>query len=153
MLEVIVGAVSFLSAILIIILCSRFFPKQMASWLIDTKESPLKETEEFLSKIREAVVDQVLNKQPRLFDAIAKQRMILANQEREPVAIFLNPEIFKELLRNSLNNEHLDEVDSLYEAMHELDMPIGYLGELPMYVTELLKNAPVFIAGGINWEI
>jgi len=31
-------------------------------------------------------------------------------------------------------------------------MPIGHLGELPIYVSELLVTAPVFIAGGISWS-
>ncbi len=163
-LEVIAGIVT---AAVIMVLGLKFFPGQIILWLInnlkgldniknlvnDTKENPLKATEEFLSNIREVIVDQILNKQPRLFEAIAKQRIILANQEREPVAIFLNPEIFKELLRNSLNSGHLDEVENLYEAIRELDMPIGHLGELPIYVTERLKRAPVFIAGGINWSL
>jgi len=118
-----------------------------------SEENPLKATEEFLSNIREAIVDQILNKQPRLFEAIAKQRSILANQDRDPIAIFLNPEIFKELLRNALGKDHFEEVENLYKAIHALDMPIGHLGDLPIYVTPLLTRAPVFVAGGINWTI
>ena len=114
---------------------------------------PLKSTEEFLSNIREAVIDQILNNQPQLFAAIAKQRIILADQEREPVAIFLNKSIFKQLLCESLGTDHQDEVDDLYDAMHGLDMPVGHLGALPIYVTELLKQAPIFVAGGIQWTM
>ncbi len=120
---------------------------------------PLKATEKLLIDLREAVVNQILNHQPQLFDAIAKQRIILANQKRAPVAIFLSVEPFKGLLLNALSgayhpsNEQLDKVESLYEAIQGLDMPIGHLGDLPIYVTELLVDAPVFIAGGISWKI
>lgn len=114
---------------------------------------PLKATEEFLSNLREAIVNQILNHQPQLFDAIAKQRIILANQQRAPVAIFLNVTTFKGLLSNALSNDQLNEVESLYEAIQGLDMPVGHLGDLPIYVTELLVAAPVFVAGGISWKI
>jgi len=126
---------------------------RVISWFyLNPVTDSLSSTEEFLSGLREVIVDQILNNQPRLFDAIAKQRIILANQERDPVAIFLSPETFKILLRNVLDNEHLDEVESLYDAIHGLDMPIGHLGVLPIYVTELLTAAPVFVAGGIKWS-
>ncbi|MCK4821174.1 hypothetical protein KA005_35745 [bacterium] len=126
---------------------------RIISWVYtNPMADSLNNTEEFLSDLRETIVDQILNNQPQLFDAIAKQRVILANQKREPVAIFLNPEIFKELLRNALSDNHLDEVESLYDAIRGLDMPIGHLGILPIYVTELLIEAPVFVAGGITWS-
>ncbi len=124
----------------------------------------LKGTEKFLTDLREAVVNQILNNQPQLFDAIAKQRIILSNQKRDPVAIFLNIDTFKALLYTILNADKgdkvdrtdkkiLNEVDSLYDAMQGLDMPVGHLGVLPIYVTELLVEAPVFVAGGIRWKI
>lgn len=130
------------------------FYNRIISWFYaNPMVDSLNNTEEFLSDLREAIVNQILNNQPQLFDAIAKQRIILANQEREPVAIFLNPEIFKELLRNALGDGHLDEIENLYDAVHGLDIPIGHLGVLPIYVTELLTAAPIFVAGGINWNI
>lgn len=116
-------------------------------------EDSLSNTEEFLTSLKKAIVDQILNNQPQLFAAIAKQRMILANQEREPVAIFLNVSTFKALLCKTLSKDNLDEVDNLYDAIRGLDMPIGHLGVLPIYVTELLVKAPVFVAGGINWSL
>ena len=114
-------------------------------------EDSLNDTEEFLTSLRKAITDQILNNQPQLFDAIAKQRIILANQKREPVAIFLSVDTFKMLLHKTLSEDNLKEIDSLYEAIQGLDMPIGHLGVLPIYVTELLVKAPVFVAGGITW--
>lgn len=133
----------------------RQFPfyDRVISWIYYTPtENFLSGTEEFLTSLREAVVDQILNNQPQLFDAIAKQRVILSNQEREPVAIFLSVDTFKLLVRQTLSEENLDEVDSLYDAIQGLDMPIGHLGLLPIYVSELLAEAPVFVAGGISWK-
>lgn len=115
-------------------------------------EDSLNDTEEFLTSLRKAITDQIINYQPQLFAAIAKQRTILASQEREPVAIFLSVDTFKMLLRNTLSEDNLEEVDSLYDAIQGLDMPIGHLGILPIYVTELLEKAPIFVAGGITWH-
>lgn len=119
-------------------------------------EDSLSDTEEFLTSLRKAITDQIINNQHQLFAAIAKQRTILANQEREPVAIFLSVDTFKMLLRNTLRNtlseDNLEEVDSLYDAIQGLDMPIGHLGILPIYVSELLVKAPIFVAGGITWS-
>ena len=158
--EVIIGCTSIFTGWLLTLLYMKgklcqfpFYDRIISRVYANPTANSLSDTEEFLSNIRKAVVDQILNNQPQLFDAIAKQRVILANQKRDPVAIFLNPEIFKELLRASLGGEHLDEVESLYEAIHGLDMPIGHLGVLPIYVTELLVEAPVFVAGGISWSL
>ena len=137
----------------------RKFPfyDRIISWIYQNPSTKaLNDTEEFLTSLREAIVDQILNNQPQLFDAIAKQRIILANQEREPVAIFLSVSTFKMLLRATLsdgNDDDSTEVDSLYDAMQGLDIPIGHLGVLPVYVTELLINAPIFVSGGIRWKI
>ena len=133
-------------------LCQFPLYDRIVSWFYTNPVTdPLSGTEEFLTSLREAIVDQILNNQPQLFDAIAKQRIILANQEREPVAIFLSVDTFKMLLRKTLSDDNLEEVDSLYDAIQGLDMPIGHLGVLPIYVTEFLVKAPVFVAGGINW--
>ncbi|KKL79768.1 hypothetical protein LCGC14_2011480 [marine sediment metagenome] len=130
-----------------------FYDRLISFLYADPAVNSLVDTEEFLTNLREAVVDQILNNQPQLFDAIAKQRVILANQEREPVAIFLSVDTFKMLVRKTLSEDHLNEVDSLYDAIQGLDMPIGHLGVLPIYVSELLVEAPVFIAGGIHWKM
>ncbi|KKM99137.1 hypothetical protein LCGC14_1150830 [marine sediment metagenome] len=128
------------------------FYNRIISWVYSNPvANSLSDTEEFLTNLRDAIVDQILNNQPQLFNAIAKQRIILANQKREPVAIFLSVITFKALLRKTLSDDNLDEVDSLYDALQGLDMPIGHLGILPIYVTELLVDAPVFVAGGISW--
>lgn len=140
-------------------LCQFPFYNRIISWVyftppLDTPDTSNKlgDTEEFLALLREAIVDQILNNQPQLFDAIAKQRIILHNQNREPVAIFLSVDTFKMLVRQTLSEDNIEEVDSLYDAIQGTDMPIGHLGLLPIYVSELLAEAPVFVAGGISWK-
>ena len=134
-------------------LCQFPFYDRIISYIYkNPMEDSLSDTEEFLTSLRKAIVDQILNGPPQLFAAIAKQRTILANQEREPVAIFLSVDTFKMLLCKTLSEDNLKEVDSLYDAIKGLDMPIGHLGDLPIYVTELLVKAPIFVAGGITWS-
>lgn len=129
------------------------FYDRIISWIyMKNSTNTLNDTEKFLASLREVVVDQILNNQPQLFDAIAKQRIILSNQRREPVAIFLSVDTFKMLVSQTLSDANINEVDSLYDAIQGLDMPIGHLGLLPIYVSGLLAEAPVFVAGGINWS-
>jgi len=122
----------------------------------NAKNSPpnkLKETEEVLVNIREAIVAQLLNNEPQLFDAIAKQRIVLHKQDRKPVAIFMAVNTFKGLLSNTLNTEDTAQIDSAADALLRLNMPVGHLGILPMYVSAELTDAPIFVAGGIIWTI
>ena len=129
---------------------------QVRRWADKANEKPpdlLQGTEKFITELREAIVSQVLNYQPQLFDAIAKQRVILANQDRDPIAIFLNIDTFKYVLTATLKGDQLKQVDELCDVVLGLDIPVGHLGTLPIYVTPLLKEAPVFVAGGIQWTM
>jgi len=112
-------------------------------------------TEKILGQIRKAVNSQLLGAEGvKLFNAIAQQKMILNRHDREAIAIFLNPEVFKQLMRSSLEGDKgINQVDNLSEILNDLEMPVGHLGSLPIYVSTSLKNAPVFVAGGITWEL
>jgi len=136
-----------------IILPTRKLKILTAATVSTTPVDPLRGAEEFLRDLREAVTDQILNHHSQLFDAIAKQRIILDNRDRDPVAIFLSEPIFKELVLNAVNTTQLDDngIENLCSTLQELGLPIGHLGELPIYVTPLLTSAPVLVAGGINW--
>jgi len=123
------------------------------NYAIALSNKPSVQTEEFLTQIREVIVHQILNEHIQLFSAIAKQRTILANQGREAVAIFLNPEMFKTLLYNAFTEKNAEYVEELYAILQDLDVPIGYLGDIPVYVSVLLTNAAVFVAGGIEWSL
>lgn len=126
------------------------FYNRIVTWMYKAPtNNTLEKTEVFLTQVRKAIVSQILNEQVQLFSAIAKQRIILANQKRDAVAIFLSPAMFKSLLRNAFT----EDIDELYEVLQDLDAPVGYLGDIPIYVSVLLTSTPVFVAGSIEWAI
>jgi len=114
--------------------------------------SELDETKELIKNIRETIVSQLLNNHIALFSAIAKQKVILNSQQRTGIAIFISPATFKELLGNSTGYAK-EQVETVYEVMRDLHPPVGFLGELPIYISELLVDAPVFVVGGISWSL
>ena len=111
-----------------------------------------KKTNEFINNMREVVINQILNNHESLFIAIAKQRKILANNHRKPIAIFLSPDMFKELLRADTTTG-TEKIDELYSILKDLRVPVGFLGELPIYISELLTDAPVQVVGDIRWSL
>ena len=125
-------------------------------WLImrsktSTVDTSIDQSKQLVGQIREVVQSQLLNNHPKLFQAIAKQKVILNEQRRESIAIFLSSNMFKELMQNA--DAYSDEqIEILYETMRDLRMPVGFLGELPIYISELMLDAPVFVVGAISWS-
>ena len=122
--------------------------------ILFNKNNPQKTFEEqtkLISDIREAITNYILTTDVVLFNAIAKQKTILNDHNRIAIAIFLSASQFKDLLTAVLgSSEHTDDV---YNSLKELNIPIGFMGDLPIYVSELLTEAPVFVAGGIQWTM
>jgi len=114
-------------------------------------DSEFKQSQEFIQNIRGTVLNQLLNNHTKLFSAIAKQKQILNDQNRAAIAIFITPQIFKELI-NVNNTNSPEQIDQLYGAIKGLEIPVGFLGDLPIYISELLINAPVFVVGSITWS-
>jgi len=115
------------------------------------EDNSMIKTSKLIEQVREIVQSQLLNNHPTLFQAIAKQKIIINKHERSAVAIFISADIFKDLIYNA-GNHNSDQVDLLYESMRDLKMPVGFLGELPIYTTELM-DSPVFVVGSISWEM
>jgi len=114
------------------------------------KRDSFEESEKLFHQIRGAITSQLLaDTNADVFTGIAKQRRVLADNNRESVAIFLRPDLFKRLLSNAFKSN----VETVYNIMIGLNVPVGYLGEVPVYVSKRLKDAPVFVAGGITWEL
>lgn len=111
----------------------------------------LQESQELVQKIRETVLSQILNVHTPLLNAIAKQKTILNKQDRTSIAIFITPEIFKELMDTGAYSK--DQIDALYDIMQGLGAPVGFMGDLPIYISTLLEDAPVFVSGSIIWEM
>lgn len=100
-----------------------------------------------LADIRVAVTQYMLNNND-IFDAIAKQKKILNRDNRPAIAIFLNYDLFKDILKD-LN---VASIDNLADALTELSMPIAYIGNLPVYISKSLITAPIFVVGSITWD-
>ena len=97
------------------------------------------------------VLYEILHKHTKLFDAIAKQKKILNLQERKCISIFISKDMFMELISNAAVYDHT-QLDSLYPIMRDLGTPVGFLGNLPIYLSDLLDEAPVFVVGAISWS-
>jgi hypothetical protein len=120
------------------------------SYRFKANESSLKDTEVILRHIREQVTSHILNDNTRLFNAIAKQKMILNEKNRSAVAIFISEAEFNFILQDIVNGD-LNYISELHNSLVALNVPIGYLGELPIYVSRLLTEAPIFVVGSIKW--
>lgn len=110
-----------------------------------------RETQVIIQQIRDIILYQILNNHTKLFDAIAKQKKILNIQERKCISIFISKDMFIELIINSAAYDS-DQVDTLYNIMRDLGTPVGFLGDLPIYLSDLLDDAPVFVVGEISWS-
>jgi len=117
-----------------------------------TKDDRMAQSIQLVGQIREVIVGQILNNHPKLFSAIAKQKTILNDQQRDAIAIFLSPNMFKELMLNYAEYSH-EHLNTVYTTLRDLQMPIGFLGNLPIYISELMKESPVFVVGSISWEL
>ena len=114
--------------------------------------SEFKQSQEFIQNIRDTVVKQLLsNDHTKVFGAIAKQKQILNDQNRPAIAIFISPNMFKELIAADNGNSPA-QIEKLYDAMLGLEIPIAFLGDLPIYISVLLTKAPVFVVGAITWS-
>lgn len=131
---------------LIIFLGQYFWKKKQKG------DSEFQKTQEIIAQIRKTVLNQILNNNDKLFAAIAKQKIILNDQGRKGIAIFISPDMFKELLKNEGSSKD-DQIETLYEIMKDLRTPVGFLGDLPIYISELLTETPIFVVGGIYWNL
>ncbi len=129
---------------------SEVFRRTTTKTKTKTGDSDFQETQAIIGQIRSTIQDQVLNHHVKLFNGIAKQKMVLNDQGRTSIAIFISPDMFKDLIAVATSD---DQAETLYEIMLGLRTPVGFLGDLPIYISELLTDAPVFVVGGIRWEL
>lgn len=106
-----------------------------------------------VTDIREHVTKYILTADTAVFNAIAKQKSILNSQNRNAVAIFLDIEQSTRILNAVLGTEKQKHTEELINAIDTLGMPFAYIGDMPVYISRLLDNAPVFVAGGIKWTL
>jgi len=115
-------------------------------------QTSLEDTEAILRHIRKHVTAHILNDNARLFSAIAKQKMLLNEKNRNAIAIFISEAELNLMLQDIVTGEP-SYIKSLHNSLVDLNVPIGYIGELPIYVSRLLTEAPIFVVGSIRWEL
>jgi len=117
-------------------------------------ESTLKDAEQIISTVQKTVVEQLCgNNHVDLFNAIAQQKIILNKHNRKSIAIFITPDTLKDLLNTAQITKTPADLINLYKIIKDFRIPVGYLGDLPIYLSEQLTDAPVFVAGDFKWEL
>lgn len=115
------------------------------------RQTEFEEQTKLIQDIREEITSHILNNNVEVFNAIAKQKIILHTNKRTAIAIFLSTEQLKAILTKILANP--DHIENLVMTLSNLNVPIAFIGDLPVYVSALLTDAPVFVVGGIKWDI
>ena len=111
------------------------------------------EMQETLQSLRDAITSYLLSDGVSVFSAIAKQKEILNNANRKAVAVFVSDEMFRDILVNTFQDQDSPYIDGIVDTFTSLEMPVAYLGELPVYVSSRLHKAPVYVCGEIEWSM
>lgn len=107
-----------------------------------------------LVNLRQTILSHLLGDSGAdILEAIAKQMRILNVNKRKSIAIFVSDRLFWSILEDSFKDAKDEELKELYALVHEFEIPICWLGELPVYLSQKMTTAPVFVAGEIKWEI
>ena len=106
-----------------------------------------------LQSLRESITSYLLTDGVAVFGAIAKQKEILNHSNRRAVAIFVSNDMFRQILVNTFQDQDSPYIDEIVETFTSMEMPVAYLGELPIYVSARLQKAPVFVSGEIEWSM
>lgn len=98
--------------------------------------------QKFFDKVRDIIL-----KDDVLFDAMAKQRVLLLKQNRKPIAIFISEKVFEGILSKT----------SIPQPFHKQffrdgKMPITDIAKTPVYVSSVLTEAPLIVVGSIVWR-
>jgi hypothetical protein len=139
-------------SLILVSICLKWHRK----YVLPVKQGQQRQTEfeeqtKLIQDIREAITSHILNDNVEIFNAIAKQKIILNTNKRGAIAIFLSTDQLKVILTKILINP--DNIENLVTTLSDLNVPIAFIGNLPVYVSALLTDAPVFVVGGIKWDI
>ena len=83
-----------------------------------------------------------------LFDAMAKQRVLLLKQKRKPIAIFISIKILEDVIVPKIKFPF----ETQFWKIHDGGVPVTYIAKIPVYVSSLLKDAPLLVVGSITWK-
>lgn len=102
--------------------------------------------EVILQKFFDNVRDIIL-KDDVLFDAMAKQRVLLLKQNRKPIAIFISEKVFEDILSKTLIPQPFHK-----QFFRDGKSPITDIAKTPIYVNIKLTEAPLLVVGSIVWK-
>lgn len=92
-----------------------------------------------------------MSKEVDLIDAYAKQSHILARDNRAIIAIFMREDVYRAILEKCIKPK--EGVAGIFTTMKATNEPIGFFGEIPIYLSSLMTQAPIFVSGEINWKL
>lgn len=119
----------------------------LSNWIEKQTLEKLKQQDVCLKKFFEEARDVVLGNE-ELFNAMAKQRILLLKQKRKPIAIFVNEEVLKEVFLKVKT-----QIPTLWQK-RILDgrAPITDVAKIFIYVNPLLTEAVLLVVGSIVWR-
>ena len=114
-------------------------------------EAQYKKQHEFLDSIKNTFNTHLISKEYSILEGIVKQSKILRSNDRDVIAIFITIPTYRDILKRCVvpNNT----VENIININLLLAAPVGNIGEIPIYVSPLMKQAPVFVVGEIKWEL
>jgi hypothetical protein len=110
-----------------------------------------KQLESAFDQARQSVVDQLV-RDPILMDAYTKQSQILKNNERKIIAILITENTFDSLF-NRISITEPETKATIRAALVFSGKPVGFLTDIPIHISKIMKRAPIFVIGEITWEL
>jgi hypothetical protein len=106
---------------------------------------------QLIESVKFTFIKQLLNKEPILLEAIAKQSSIMQNNGRETIAVFVSEDTCKHILEQCV--EPVESVDDIIQTFKTTGESLGSIGEVPVYLSSLMNRAPIFVVGEISWQL
>ena len=110
-----------------------------------------KQHREFLNKVKDTFTNQLLAREQVLINAYAKQSHILAASNRAVIAVFIREDVYKDILLRCITPKN--SVQDIIDTMKNTQEPIGFFGDVPIYLSDLMTQSPIFVVGEITWTL
>jgi len=117
------------------------------NWIEKQTLEKLKQQDVCLKMFFEEARDVILSNE-ELFNAMAKQRILLLKQKRKPIAIFVNEEVLKEVFSKVKTQIPLVWQKRILDGK----APITDVAKIFVYVNPLLTEASLLVVGSIVWR-
>ena len=119
----------------------------LSSWIEKQTLEKLKQQDVCLKMFFEEARDVILSNE-ELFNAMAKQRILLLKQKRKSIAIFVSEEVLKEVF-----SKVKTQISPMWQK-RILDgrAPITDVAKIFVYVNFLLTEASLLVVGSIVWR-